>query len=195
MSNLRSGGQQQVGSFSFVSQAGMNSTGDDWFIEHFMAIQSRLYRYIATLVPSRTDAEDLLQKTALSAWRERERFERGREFFPWVCGVARNHVRHHYRSAKRSRVTIDADVAEQLAIVLAERDSETEQMQEALDTCLEKLPQDQRQLLRRFYEGSSVPVLAQDLGRSVEALYKTLQRSRAALSACVGGILAAEGQP
>lgn len=167
---------------------------DDWFIAEFMAVQSRLYRYIATLVASRTDAEDLLQKTALSAWSERDRFERGREFFPWVCGVARNHVRHFYRSVKRSRVTIDADVAEQLAVTLVERDQETERMQDALDECLERLPSEQRQLLRRFYEGSTAAALAAEVGRSVEALYKSLQRSRAALSACVGGILAAEGQ-
>jgi len=172
----------------------MASTGDDWFIEQFMAIQSRLYRYIATLVAGRTDAEDLLQKTALSAWRERQRFEQGRDFFAWVCGVARNHVRHYYRSAKRSRVTIDSDVAEQLAVQLVEQDHETRQMQDALDECLRRLPGEQRKLLQRFYEGATAGTLAQELGRSVDALYKSLQRTRTALSACVNGILAAEGQ-
>jgi RNA polymerase sigma-70 factor (ECF subfamily) len=166
--------------------------GDDWFIEQFMAVQSRLYRYIATLVSARTDAEDLLQKTALSAWRERARFEQGRDFFAWVCGVARNHVRHHYRSVKRSRVTIDAEVAEQLAVTLAAQESETERMQAALDECLTRLPQDQRQMLYRFYQGSTVATLAAEAGRSVDALYKSLQRTRAALSSCVQGVLAAE---
>src|SRR4051812_44908204 len=41
---------------------------DDGFVAGLLAAQGRLYRYVVSLVPARADAEDLIQKTLLTAW-------------------------------------------------------------------------------------------------------------------------------
>lgn len=169
-------------------------TADDWFVTELVPLQSRLYRYIATLVAVHADAEDLFQKTCLTAWQERRRFEVGRDFYAWLCGVARNHVRHYYRSQQRDRVYLDPDVVEQLAERLLQEDDYFQSRQQALAGCLDKLPQRQKQLIENYYQnGQTVKTYAAARGQAAEATYKMLQRIRAALHACIEATLAREG--
>lgn len=166
---------------------------DSGFMERLVPCQSRLYRFIASLVPDRTDAEDLFQKSCLSAWEERGKYDEARELFPWLCGIARNHVRHHYRSRHASPVQLAADVVEQLVDLRIAEEAREEQRQRALGACLEKLPGKDRQVLEAYY-GQRRPVrsVADSLGRSAEAVFKTLQRARSALHDCIASNLSGE---
>lgn len=167
---------------------------DDWFIEQLVPLQSRLYRYIASLVPARADAEDLFQRTWLTAWQERQRFEPGRNFFAWVCGVARNHVRHHYRGLARARVVLDPELIDELAQLELDEQDYLEERQALLTHCLDKLPARQRELLQEYYsQEQTVQTFADAQGKSTESVYKMLQRIRAALHDCVQATLAREG--
>jgi RNA polymerase sigma-70 factor (ECF subfamily) len=168
---------------------------DDGFVARVIATQSRLYRYVASLVPVRADAEDILQKTLLTAWQERTRFDPSRDFFAWVCGMARNHVRHYYRSLSRARTVLAPDVLDELADRLLEEDEYLERRQRALSECLDRLPAKQRQLVEQFYRTDrTTQELAAELGWGLQALYKALQRVRAALHDCITAALAREGQ-
>jgi len=71
---------------------------DDRFITVLLANQSRVYRFLFTLVPRREDVEDLFQQTCLTLWQERAKFdpEKG-EFASWACAIAQNHVRNFRR--------------------------------------------------------------------------------------------------
>lgn len=169
---------------------------DDWFVLALVPVESRLYRYIASLAPVRADAEDLFQKSLLTAWQERRRFEPGGDLFAWLCGIARNHVRHHYRTLQRSRVIFDQQVVEQLAARLLEEDQYFQQRQAALSHCLEKLPVPQRELVEEYYQSAgTIREFARTRGLRVEALYKKLQRIRTALEECITAALAREANP
>ena len=65
---------------------------------------------------------------------------------------------------------------------------------EKLRECLSKLPAEQRATLNRYYaEEEPVETLALREGRSVEAIYKLLQRVRHTLLQCIERGLRAEG--
>ena len=67
-------------------------------------------------------------------------------------------------------------------------------LSEALDNCLQKLDEDQRELVRlRYYTGESLRVVAARSGRSPDAIYKKIQRIREALHRCISNRLAQEG--
>ena len=67
---------------------------------------------------------------------------------------------------------------------------------EALAGCIEKLgPRDRDLLARRFTDGATTQSTSEQVGRSVEAVYKALARIRQALFDCVQRTLAREGQP
>ncbi len=166
---------------------------DDWFVVALIPLQTRLYRYIASLVPERADAEDLFQKSLLTGWQQRQRFDPALDLYAWLCGIARNHVRHHYRAAGRNRVTVNQDVINQLAERLEAEDRHFQQQQAALTECLGKLPVAQRELVEGYYHsGHTIRDFATGRGLGVEAVYKSLQRIRAALAHCIAQTLARE---
>jgi len=80
-----------------------------------------------------------------------------------------------------------ADEAEELADQFAKERT-------ALDTCLQKLPADQRSLVEAAYApGSRMDELAARLGRTAMAVYKSLHRIRMMLTDCAKRELAKEG--
>jgi RNA polymerase sigma-70 factor (ECF subfamily) len=70
---------------------------------------------------------------------------------------------------------------------LSERDDDTEQRHEALKGCLEKLRQQDRELLLHRYTASAgtLDEFAERVGRSVGGLKVTLHRLRNALLGCI----------
>lgn len=169
---------------------------DAGFMERLVPCQSRLYRFVASLVPNRADSEDIFQKTCLSAWEQRSTYDPGREMFLWLCGVARNHVRHYYRSRRTSPIRLAPDVIEQLADLRLAEDTRERQRQLALEGCLEKIPRKDREVLEAYY-GRHRPVrsVAASLGRSADAVFKSLQRLRTSLYDCVAATLSGEASP
>lgn len=64
---------------------------------------------------------------------------------------------------------------------------------EALAGCLEKLSEKDRDLLtRRFAEGATTQSTSEQVGRSVDAVYKSLAKIRQSLFDCVQHTLARE---
>jgi RNA polymerase sigma-70 factor (ECF subfamily) len=169
---------------------------DDAFVVRLVPLQSRLYRYIASLVPVRADAEDLFQKSVLAAWQGRGGFRRDADLFAWLCGIARNHIRLHYRSRLRSKVVFDQDVVDQLADRLQQEDEWFQRRQSALAGCLDRLRDGQRLLVEQYYRSdATIRDFALGRGLSAEALYKSLGRIRAALRGCIEATLAREAAP
>jgi RNA polymerase sigma-70 factor (ECF subfamily) len=169
---------------------------DAGFMERLIPCQSRLYRFVASLVPNRADSEDLFQKTCLSAWEQRSTYDPSREMFLWLCGVARNHVRHYYRSRRTSPVRLAPELVEQLADLRLADDAREDQRQRALEGCLEKLPSKDRDVLEVYYsQHRPVRSVAESLGRSADAVFKSLQRLRSGLYDCVAATLSGEASP
>lgn len=167
---------------------------DDRFVTGLIPLQTRLYRYIAGLVPVRADAEDLFQKAMLTAWQERSRYDPDRDLFAWLCGIARNHVRHHARTVARSKSVLDPEIIDCLAERLIEDDDFFQRRQAVLTACLEKLPAKSRGLIEQVYgAGRSIKDVAAGLGAGADGVYKAVQRVRAALHDCVTETMTREG--
>ena len=72
------------------------------FVQLFSAHQRGVHAYISALVPSATDADDLMQETSLALWEKFDEFDPQRDFHRWACGVAYISVlRHRRRYRKR----------------------------------------------------------------------------------------------
>lgn len=175
---------------AFKSISRMDNNRDDRFIERYVECQSGLYRFIATLVPNRADAEELFQEASLTAWRIRDRFDPSREMSPWLCGIARNLVSAYYRSQKTCSLTLDPDVVDYLTQQQIEDDALLRERTQALNQCLDKLPDRQRELVRQYYNSEqTVQAFSEAHGLSPDALYKMMQRVRMALFQCINETL------
>ena len=166
----------------------------DAFVSLYTRYQPQLYRFVATLVPHRQDADDVLQETARVLWQKFATYDPAQPFLPWAYAIARFEVlNHRQRAATQQRYFSDA-VVDQLAGVREQYEELLSAQATALQGCLEKLPPPDRQLIQqRYLADDTLTDLARKLGRMRNSFYKSLQRIRAVLFQCVHGQLRAEG--
>ena len=156
--------------------------------------QRRIFGYIYTLVPNRTDAEDILQETSLVVCEKFEQFKPGTDFAAWACQIAYWEVRRARQKFARAKVVFNQEVVDAISETAVELAPERSARHEALAKCLQKLhPRDRELLLTRYEPGSGVEAAAQRSGRTLEAAYKALARLRKLLHDCVSNQLSAEG--
>lgn len=163
-----------------------NEELDERFVALLVTNQQRIFRFLMTLVPSRDDAEDLLQQTCLSMWKNRAKFDpKIGEFASWGCATAHNHVRNFRRREKTRRTVLSEEVTRLLISTQAEHSTLMDEWQQALVHCLEKLTPHQRKVVRESYGGSSIKAAARTAGRTANALYKILRHIRESLRECI----------
>jgi RNA polymerase sigma-70 factor (ECF subfamily) len=175
----------------------MDSLSDhDRFVEQFVRSQDRVYAYIVTLLPNRTDAEEVFQQTSLALWKKWPQYDPARDFIRWACGMAHLEVAVFLR--KRSAAgasSLSEDVLVELAYTRLDMQDSLEARRQALRDCLEKLQRQSRELLERCYAGKdTIRDIAQELGIRPNALYMTLKRLRRTLLGCINNRLVAEGR-
>jgi RNA polymerase sigma-70 factor (ECF subfamily) len=185
------GGEHLKGAESGIGMQvdGLPESADDpraGFFRLYLAHQHRIRAYIFTLVPNRADADDLFQETSSVLWERFAEFTLGTDFVAWACRVAFWKVGNHRKKQARSRLLFDDRVFSLLAERAVELTPRLDARREALQECLGRLAERDRQLvLVRHEPGGNVERAAQVSGRSLLAAYKALQRIRKALFDCV----------
>ena len=153
--------------------------------------QRQIFAYIYALVPNRYDAEDLLQETSVVICEKFHEFEEGTDFVAWACQIAYWRVRYSRQKYARSKVVFNQEIVDAIAHSAVEMIEELDDRHVALATCLQKLPQRDRELLLVRYEpGSGVEEAARRSGRTLQTAYKALARLRKLLLDCVSTKLA-----
>ena len=156
--------------------------------------QRQIFSYIYTLVPNRSDAEDLLQETSLVICEKFNDFEDGTDFVAWACQIAYWRVRYSRQKFARSKVVFDQEIVDIVAQTSGEMADESNDRHEALALCLQKLhTRDRELLLARYEPGGGVEEAARRSGRTVKTAYKALTRLRKLLLDCVSTRLASQG--
>ena len=147
-----------------------------------------LYRFFATQMGSRTDAEDMLQDVWLRIHRVRHTYRSGDPLLPWVYAIARRVRVDHFR--KRHRIALyETDVE-----VLPEPPEKRNDMNSlpSFDELVAPLPESQREVLTMLkVNGLSIEEIAratssttgavkQKVHRAYERLRNSLQQAPAA---------------
>ncbi len=166
----------------------------DEFVALYTRHEQELFRFVATLVPVRSDAEDVAQDTARVLWQKFGEFDRERPFLPWACTVARFEVLNYLQRTRTHRKHFSSAVVEELADQRLVVDERLAAQKAVLEACLKQLPADDRLLLEeRYRDQASLVARAEELDRSVNALYKRLGRIRSRITDCVRRKLTEEG--
>jgi RNA polymerase sigma-70 factor, ECF subfamily len=164
----------------------MGDSDPSLFVRLLLQHQNAVLRYILPLVGNLDDAQDVLQETASALWQKFDQYDPRQPFLPWAKRFARNEVLMHHRRRRRY-----AFLTEELIETLVERHEEREQgaqqRRDALQQCIDKLPEADRLLLDHRYAagGMTVQELATEAGQTANVLYKSLARIRRQLLECV----------
>jgi RNA polymerase sigma-70 factor, ECF subfamily len=168
------------------------------FLRLFLQNERRLYAYILTLLANRADADDVLQEASLVMWDKFDEHSPPDDFAAWGCRIAYFKVLDFYKKGQRSKVKFSQAMLERVAETAVEEAGvlQLDARRDALIGCIEKLNARDRDLLaRRFTPGATTRSTSEQVGRSVDAVYKALARVRQALFECVQRTLARENQP
>jgi RNA polymerase sigma-70 factor, ECF subfamily len=156
------------------------------FLSLFLRSEREVFRYVAALVPNVTDAEDIVQQTAMTLWEKFDDYDPLLPFTPWACRFALNKARQWIERRQRWQALLQHGLAEELEQRRQELKPEFELRLGHLEACLGKLPKAQRSLIEAYYyERIGAESLAERSDRTVAATYKMLQRIRHALRRCV----------
>jgi RNA polymerase sigma-70 factor (ECF subfamily) len=166
------------------------------FLRAFSTHEPAIRAFIRRLLPSRTDADDVMQEVAIVLWEKYDTFRAGADFRAWAFGIARFKVLAWLRDKRRDRLVLSEETVSLLADESMRDEPQLARQRAALELCAEKLARDQRDLLFAAYQpGSRIHEIAAASGRTVAGFYQWLHRMRRLLLDCVRRELKREALP
>ena len=161
---------------------------NELFIRLLAEHERKLARYVMALVPRIADAEDILQESKLVMWREFSKFEEGSNFNAWARKVIFYRILT-YRKAKKKesdRYVFSDAFYEVLGEEFEMGEERREKQFKQLQKCIGHLQPDHKTMIMlRYHEGEPIEKMAESIGRTVAACYKTLSRIRLNLKKCL----------
>jgi RNA polymerase sigma-70 factor, ECF subfamily len=165
------------------------------YIQNIIALQTKLYVYILTLLADTEAADDVLQEANLVLLRKAGEFTEGTNFEAWAFRIARVQCLAYWKVRSRDRLKLDEGILHAIANRVEPRLGEVDARTHALRTCLGALPARQRELLEnRYSTGRSVKEIARQFDRPEPTVSQMLYRIRTALLRCIRLRLANEGE-
>jgi RNA polymerase sigma-70 factor, ECF subfamily len=150
--------------------------------------QQRVFRLVGRILRRPEDVEDVAQQVFLKTYLSLGKFDQRAAFSTWLYRITVNECWDYLRKKKIRPLVYESDLSEEQVsrldgIVSMERPpedpSERAQAKDALEQILEKLPQQDRDLLMlKEVEGFSVQELAEMLGLNVNTVKVRLFRAR-----------------
>jgi RNA polymerase sigma-70 factor (ECF subfamily) len=139
------------------------------FTELYEANFDRVYVFVARRTPSREDAEDVTAEVFHQALSGLASFEwQGTPFVAWLVGIASHLIAQRWQRAAK-HIEVPADDLDTVAVL------EQTERQAMLSQLIDRLPDDQRHVIRRrFVDQRSIREIALELGRT-EGAIKQLQ--------------------
>lgn len=158
------------------------------FVTFFARHEADLRRFISSFLPPWGDDDEILQQTAIAIWRKFDQFDPSSDFMKWACVIARFEALAYRRKKARDRLVFHEDLLELMAEEAASEINIRQAERDALASCLQQLPERQRQfVLLSYTPGVKITELAKQAGSTAAAFYMRLKRLRRQLMQCVEG--------
>ncbi len=156
------------------------------FLRSFTASELAIRAYVRRLVPTRADADDVMQEVSVVLWKKFGDFRGGGDFRAWAFGVARYEALAWRRDKARDRLVLDEAVIAKLADEAEDDEPRHQRHRDALEQCMQKVDPDQRALLiQAYHPDRRIQDIAASSGRTVPGFYQWLHRVRRMLLDCI----------
>ena len=150
------------------------------------AAQPTISAFIRTLNPQYQQADEVLQRVAVTLVRKFEQYDPSRPFGAWAIGVAKYEVLYFRRERATDKHLFSDDIVEQFASRYELFTDEIDPIREALRHCLEELKgRSKRVIDLRYRRGMRSNVIAEEMSLSPGAVRMLLCRVREKLRRCI----------
>lgn len=148
-----------------------------------------LFAFALRLTRSRQDAEDLVQETAIKAYRYRDSFAEGTNFKSWISTIMRNTFINNYRKAKtRSHLNYATDeVTANIEVknVVANSGEQNLRMQE-MKRMLNSMGEIYSVPFLMFYKGYEYQEIAEELNIPIGTVKSRIFSARVKMKQMIG---------
>jgi RNA polymerase sigma-70 factor (ECF subfamily) len=156
------------------------------FAALWTAAQPTIAGFIRTLIPDYLQADEVLQRVAVTLVRKFDQYDSSRAFTSWAVGVAKYEVLYFRRERATDKHLFGDDIVEQIASryeVLAEQ---IDPVRDALRHCLDKLEGRSKRVIElRYRRGMKSAAIAEEMRLSSGAVRMLLCRVRETLRNCI----------
>ncbi len=176
------------------SANGLTQEDAEDFTLHWSRTQLSVRAFLTSFLSDRSSVDDCIQEVALLAWKKGPRGHAENEPFLAFClacarriGMAQVRKKYRNRFQMLSTETI-ASLADTVATMERQEMREASARISSLQSCLDSLEPGPRKLLELRYSSKDHTALqkeAKSTGKSMDAIYKKLERLRALLRDCV----------
>lgn len=158
----------------------------DPFAQLLAAHGPRVHRAAAGMLRDPQEAREVAQEALARAWAARDRYDRGRPFYPWLATIVRNACRDAIaRSRHRAIGGLDAERLTS-ADPTPLQDLSAKEAQGAVHAAMATLRDDHREILvMRHFEDLSYAEIGELLALPQGTVMSRLYRARKALSAAL----------
>lgn len=157
------------------------------FVSLIIANQKRIYAYILTLVPNRSDADDIMQETSALMWEQKCDFVPETDFTAWGARIAYYKVLEYRKKVKKQQRMVFLD--EQFRYIetrALQHSHHVNDMIYKLQECIKKLTEQDKQLLYLKYsmelKGKEI---SSRINKSIRFVYLSVSRIQNMLLSCL----------
>src|ERR1051325_7550913 len=90
------------------------NTAQQQFLSLFLRSEREIFRYVAVLVPNVSEAEDIVQQTAIALWEKFDAYDPSQPFTPWACRFALNKTKQWVERRQRWQALLEGGPADEL---------------------------------------------------------------------------------
>ena len=159
---------------------------DEALIRHVIEEDAVVRAYVYAVTRGHRETQDVIQEVWRVVCRKIGEYDERKPFRAWVLGITRLQVLKWRQGVARSREVLAPDILELLAATAAEERQELDLRRQYLLKCLERLPDNSRNILHmKYFDGLKSVMIAARLNRSLAAVEMTLVRVRRVLRQCI----------
>ncbi|HEX3598705.1 MAG TPA: sigma-70 family RNA polymerase sigma factor [Lacipirellulaceae bacterium] len=164
----------------------MQSHQAEQFAVLWTAAQPTISAFIRTLIRDFQQADEVLQRVAVTLVRKYDQYDPSRPFGAWAIGVAKYEVLYFRRERATDKHLFGDDIVEQIASRYELLAEEVDPVREALKLCLDELTGRSKKIIElRYSNGMRSNAIAQELVLSPGAVRMLLCRVREKLRRCI----------
>lgn len=164
------------------------------FTQFWLKAEPSVSAYVFASISKFHDAEDVVQRIAQELARRFDEYQPDRPFLGWALWIAKSRVIDFYRKQGRNQLVLSPELLKRLANTISQQAEARSHRREALESCLDELPNKSRRLLDlRYVDELSAAEIAREVGSTSGSVRVLLSRVRTALADCIQRRLASEG--
>lgn len=154
-----------------------------------MLLNAHLYdvrAFVCSMVADHDLRQDVFQDVSLTLWERFEDYDPSRPFGAWARGIAAKKILQLRHENRRFPLVFPVDTMTAILAAYDRTDNRAEHQVEALQECKRSLPEHlQTTLGLRYEQNLEVEEIASLTGRTTDAVYKALSRTRSLLAKCI----------